>query len=69
MPNAGKPGVANDSMYDESAAGLMGQRLCRIREVAYFRAETRGFEPGHEWEDWFAAELEVDRASRPWPTP
>jgi hypothetical protein len=29
---------------------------------AYFKAEQRGFEPGHMWEDWLAAEREVDDA-------
>ena len=28
-------------------------------ERAYFRAERRGFAPGHELEDWLAAEREV----------
>lgn len=27
-----------------------------IAEIAYFRAESRGFEPGHDLEDWFTAE-------------
>lgn len=31
-----------------------------ITEAAYHRAEARGFEPGHELEDWLAAEAEVD---------
>jgi hypothetical protein len=31
-----------------------------IAESAYLRAERRGFAPGHEAEDWFAAEREVD---------
>lgn len=26
---------------------------------AYCKAEARGFEPGHEMEDWLAAEAEV----------
>jgi hypothetical protein len=39
----------------------------RIREAAYLRAQERGFQPGHELEDWLAAEQEVDRASRPSP--
>jgi DUF2934 family protein len=32
-----------------------------IAEAAYLRAERRGFAPGHEDEDWLAAEAEVDR--------
>jgi Protein of unknown function (DUF2934) len=31
-----------------------------IAEAAYLRAERRGFAPGHEEEDWYAAEKEVD---------
>ena len=30
-----------------------------IAEAAYHRAEKRGFEPGHELEDWLAAEAQV----------
>lgn len=30
-----------------------------IRRLAYLLSERRGFEPGHEAEDWFAAEREV----------
>ena len=36
-------------------------REALIAERAYFRAERRGFEPGHEGEDWLAAEAEVDQ--------
>jgi hypothetical protein len=28
----------------------------KIAEAAYFLAEQRGFEAGHELDDWFAAE-------------
>ena len=30
-----------------------------IRRLAYLMAERRGFEPGHEADDWLAAEREV----------
>jgi len=36
-------------------------RQALIAELAYFRAQSRGFEPGHEVEDWLAAEAEVDK--------
>ena len=36
------------------------QRAALIAEAAFFRAEKRGFMPGHEVEDWLAAESEVD---------
>jgi hypothetical protein len=32
-----------------------------VAKAAYFRAERRQFQPGHELEDWLAAEAEVDR--------
>jgi hypothetical protein len=31
-----------------------------IAEAAYFRAERRSFCPGHELDDWLAAEREID---------
>ena len=31
----------------------------RISELAYLKAESRGFEPGHELEDWLDAEQEL----------
>ena len=30
----------------------------KIAEIAFYRAENRGFEPGHELDDWTAAERE-----------
>ena len=46
--------LANPPQYlDEE---IMKQR---IAELAYQKAERRGFEPGHEWEDWLEAEAEV----------
>ncbi len=34
----------------------------QIRELAYFKAERRGFNPGHELKDWLEAEREVGLA-------
>ena len=31
-----------------------------VEEAAYYNAVRRGFEPGHELEDWLAAESEID---------
>jgi hypothetical protein len=36
------------------------QRSSLIATAAYLRAQQRGFAPGHELEDWLAAEAEVD---------
>ena len=30
----------------------------RIAELAYYKAEQRGFVPGHELEDWYETERE-----------
>jgi len=38
-------------------------REARISELAYRRAEARGFLPGAELEDWLAAEREIETAS------
>lgn len=38
-------------------------RRARIAIAAYYRAERRGFAPGHEVEDWLEAEREVDQAA------
>lgn len=40
------------------------ERERRIREAAYFLAENRSFAPGHELQDWLAAEQQVDLDSR-----
>jgi hypothetical protein len=31
----------------------------RIATLAYYKAEARGYEPGHELQDWLEAEAEV----------
>jgi hypothetical protein len=41
------------------------EREQRIRMAAYFRAQRRGFAPGHDWEDWLAAEAEVTALEAP----
>lgn len=39
-------------------------RRALIAESAYLRAQRRGFAPGHESEDWLAAEAEIDALLR-----
>jgi len=36
-------------------------RHAAIAEAAYYRAERRGFAPGHELEDWLAAEAHIEK--------
>lgn len=40
--------------------GAPSQREELIRQRAYFKAMQRQFAPGHELDDWLAAEDEVD---------
>ena len=59
--------LASNTNPGSGSESLLQQRERRIREAAYFKAQRRGFAPGHELEDWVAAEQEVDQASRPLP--
>ena len=61
-PATPKPDSRPASM--PAASGLRAQTSSedtrrQIAEAAYFRAKERGFEPGHELEDWIEAESEV----------
>jgi hypothetical protein len=53
--HAGGPSPASDNAEER-------ERL--VREWAYFRAQRRGFVPGHEVEDWLSAERELERTSQ-----
>jgi hypothetical protein len=57
----------HESLYDYSGDPDL---LSKFREMvavnAYYRAEKRGFEPGHELDDWFEAELEITHIYRYW---
>lgn len=51
-------------MAETEAQNRRTQRQAMICDAAYFRAERRGFEPGHELEDWLAAEVDVALAQQ-----
>jgi len=53
-----KPASFNDSARAELSADEV-RKL--ISEAAYYRAKQRGFQPGHELDDWIQAEAEVTR--------
>jgi hypothetical protein len=53
----------SNSIVTRSSAYIEPQRReAMIAESAYFRSAHRGFEPGHEIDDWLAAESEIDAA-------
>ncbi|HUQ24983.1 MAG TPA: DUF2934 domain-containing protein [Burkholderiales bacterium] len=58
-PQPAKPRIDLKAPRDDDSQGDDVTR--RIAEAAYYRAQQRGFEPGHELEDWIAAEREVRR--------
>jgi hypothetical protein len=51
-------------MAAAEAASRAAERCEMIATAAYFLAQKRGFEPGHELEDWFAAETEIAHAQQ-----
>ena len=53
-PNAVVSATATPLVSDTS-----DERHALIAEAAYYIAELRGFEPGHELEDWLCAEREI----------
>jgi Protein of unknown function (DUF2934) len=57
-PREKKPAAA--AKASTAAAVSEDVRRGMIAEGAYLRAERRGFAPGHEDQDWIAAEAEVD---------
>jgi hypothetical protein len=50
--------IATERPIDPEVKWLM------IAEAAYYYAEKRGFEPGHELEDWLEAEAGIDALTR-----
>lgn len=43
-----------DSLEEEG-----NDKLTSIEVLAYYKAEARGYEPGHEMQDWLNAEVEI----------
>jgi Protein of unknown function (DUF2934) len=56
------PDTPPNSIVTRSGAFMEpDERRARIAECAYYHAERRGFDPGHELDDWLTAEAEIDR--------
>jgi Protein of unknown function (DUF2934) len=65
-PAAGKTGLGQKTVPARPSAA---EREALIRMAAYYRAQRRGFKPGHEWDDWLAAEAEVAASTDAAPEP
>ena len=48
-------------MLHSFLSGILGLRNTRIAEYAYYKSEIRGFESGHEVEDWLEAERKFEQ--------
>ena len=60
--DSAKPGIIADlaSRAATEPAVEPEAKWLMIAEAAYYSAEKRGFEPGHELEDWLEAEARID---------
>jgi hypothetical protein len=59
-----KGATVMDDTERAAAMNELDERHRRISELAYYRAQQRGFTPGYEEEDWLAAEREIERRQR-----
>jgi hypothetical protein len=48
-----------------NGSALSAVRFAKIQQAAYYLAQRRGFEPGHELDDWVAAEREIRQLLEP----
>ncbi len=46
----------DDNLTSQDNVICLPDVSAKIAECAYYKAESRGFEPGHEVEDWLEAE-------------
>jgi hypothetical protein len=53
------PTLKQSASSTNSEVSMNGDIHTMIAEAAYHRASQRGFEPGHELEDWLSAEAEL----------
>lgn len=52
--------ITGSKLEQREIPSFSASREARIAEAAYWRAERRGFAPGHELDDWLSAEKEID---------
>ena len=55
-----------EQLYDYSGGIDLEEFRDMVATDAYYRAEKRGFEPGHEIDDWLEAEKEISKLRRYW---
>ena len=61
-PKAAPKATPKPAFNDTARADISPDEVRKlISEAAYYRAKQRGFQPGHELDDWIQAEAEVAR--------
>ena len=59
--------MTHESLVDYSGdPDLLNKFREMVAVNAYYRAEKRGFEPGHDMDDWYEAEREITNIYRYW---
>ena len=59
--------MKHESLVDYSGdPDLINKFREMVAVNAYYRAEKRDFEPGHEMDDWYEAEREITNIYRYW---
>jgi hypothetical protein len=59
--------MTHESLVDYSGdPDLLNKFREMVAVNAYYKAEKRGFEPGHELDDWYEAEREITNIYRYW---
>jgi hypothetical protein len=61
LPVTAPPDLPTAGSDASTGAVSAEQRHALIKRAAYLLAESRGFSPGEELDDWLAAEAEVNR--------
>ena len=61
MKKSDKDNLDNIIIEDDfGSTNDLPDRDAFIAELVYYKAENRGFKPGHDLDDWLAAEQELD---------
>lgn len=53
------PTIATKSFSGKAKKLSKDQVFSQVALLAYYKAEARGYEPGHEIQDWLEAEAEM----------
>lgn len=62
---ADKRGSGVAQLTSAEAEARVADHEVQVALTAYFIAEKRGFEPGHQLDDWLAAEAQIEAAGQP----